>query len=1043
MVRKFGERKQSRRAKWGRRVALTLIVYAIIGFFVLPVIIKWQLRKQLPTLTHRQAQVESVRVNPFALSLTIRQLALTEADGSRFASWSNFYINFEAFGSLANMAWTFKRIQLDEPYGYLSWLSNGQFNISNLLTNQSSSPPIKTSSAPPRVLVHSLSVSNGMVEIADFNRALPFKTKFTPINLLMNEFTTRPRTDSPYAFVASTGEGERFAWSGNFTVVPLASQGRFELTGIDLKKYGTYEADFVQFVLHDGKLGVAAEYQFALGTNTLDLSVTNASVEVRDLSIRAPGAEDTIVSVPSFAIRGAAANLREAKASVASVETSGGSILARRSRQGDLEFLTLARPAKGISVSNAVPATNVSTTSSPPWSVRIAALNISNYTVKVEDAQPSMPASLVADQLMLTVTNLSNATNSPIGIHFTTRVNGGGSVGVDAVITAFPPLQAEATVNVRELALAPFQPYVREQVKLAISSGRLDTEGRVSLSVEGTNSPRAKFVGDVRVSDLVSMDQIVFHDFVKWKELTLKGIDASINPLALKLDELSCEELNTSVVMDSNRQPTFLAILPANTNATTNVALAKGAATNELPLNVQVGLVTFTNAALQLADFSVQPPCQFTVKNFSGSIKNISAEPGHVADVDIAGRVDEGAPFTVRGRLAPLAPDTLAALTISAKATELSAFTPYMEKFGGYPLTKGKLTVDLQYDIKEQALKAQNSVFIDQLTLGQHNNSPDATKLPVKLGVALLKDRNGRIELNVPLDGRLDDPKFKVGPVILKVVMNLLAKAATSPFALLGALVGGGEELSFVEFAPGESAIPESEAPKIDKLGRALYERPALNLEIAGTTDESFDRAALAWLKLERELKSARMAELAGKREAPASMAQIQFEPRDYTRTLRAYYKQTFNRTRPLPQSASATNAPTNSPNSAVTKPGGLRMDTRKGAELLMAHDSNKASSKATNAVVTTNDPRLGTRPKGLPALDEEDEVLGQMEAELFARMEIGANELRELEQQRARSVQGALLKTEKVTGERLFLLAPGAKEAASKGQMRVILSLN
>jgi hypothetical protein len=612
---------------------------------------------------------------------------------------------------------------------------------------------------------------------------------------------------------------------------------------------------------------------------------------------------------------------------------------------------------------------------------------------------------------------------------------------VDAAVTAFPPLQADAVVDVRELALAPFQPYVGEQVKLAITSGRLETKGRVSLLLEGTNAPRAKFIGDVRVSDLASADQIVFHDFVKWKELALKGIDASINPLVLKLEELSCEQLNTSVVLDSNRQPTFLAILPASTNAGTNVIAANAPAATNAPLNVQVGLVTFTNAALQLADFSVQPPCQFAVKNFSGTVKNISAEPGRVADVDISGSVDEGAPFAIRGRVAPLAPDTLAAMTISAKGTELTAFTPYMERYGGYPLTKGKLTVDLKYNVKEKALKAENSVFIDQLTLGQRNESPDATKLPVKLGVALLKDRNGRIELNVPLDGRLDDPKFSVGPVVLKVVMNLLAKAATSPFALLGALVGGGEELSFIEFAPGQSVITESEAPKIDKLGRALYERPALNLEITGDTDEAFDRAALAWLKLERELKTARMAELAGKSDAPASVEQLQFEPREYTRTLRAYYKQTFNRSRPLPPPV--TNVVTDSTSVNATKPTALRTEARKGAELLMSRDATKATGKPTNAVVIANDPRLSTRPRTLPVLEADDEVLAQMETELFDRAEIGANELRELEQQRARSVQGALLKTEKVAGERLFLLAPKAKEAASKGQTRAILSLN
>lgn len=1020
-----------------------------MGFLILPPIIKWQMRKQLSVLTHRQAQVKTVRVNPLALSLTIRGLALTEPDGGRFASWSNFYVNFEAFGSVVNWAWTFKRIRLDEPYGYVAWLTNGQFNFSNLLTNSTPAPTNPAPSGPPpRVLVHSLSVSNGALEFADFNRAKPFQTKFVPINVFVKGFTTRPRADSPYSFIATTGDGESFAWSGDFTVVPPGSQGRFELAGIDLKKYGPYAADFVQFELRDGKVTVAAEYRLALQTTGLDLSVTNARVDVSNVQIGAPDTGDTIVSVPSFQVRGASANLVGATADVESVQTTDGTILARRFRSGELQFAALAKPATNVTraFGGSVPQTNTAGPGAPPWSVRIHSIGVSNYTVKVEDAQPATPASLVADQIAVALTNISNITNSRAGVQFSARLNNGGTVGVEGSVLAFPPLQAELALNVRDIELRPLDPYVGEQVKLAITSGRVSTEGRARLVMEGTNAPRASFEGDVRVEDFASADKIVFQDFVKWKGLALKGINASLNPLALKLDEISCLQLVTAVVLDSNRQPTFLSMLPSATNtaaATTNVAASAPAPDTGSALpDIQVGIVAFTNASVQLADFSVQPPCRFVVQQFSGTVSNITSASNAIALLDIVGRVDEGAPFAVQGKLTPFAPDALADVTVSMKGTELTAFTPYMEKYAGHPLTKGKVTLDLRYDVQQRALKAENAVFIDQLTLGQRNDSPDAVKLPVKLGVALLKDRNGRIELNVPLNGRLDDPKFKVGPVVMQVVMNLLTKAATSPFSLLGALVGGGEELSFIEFAPGQASIPEAEIAKIDKLGRALYERPALNLEIAGSTDDALDRAALGWLKLERVLKMARMAELTGKSDAPASVDDIRFEPREYVRALRSYYKQTFERSRPLPESSVPTTNAVTGEVTGISKTT-RRIDTRKGAEILIARDPARTPEKATNSVSVANDPRLMTRPSALPALDPDDDVLAQMEGELFARMEVTPNDLRGLEQQRARSVQRALLQTEKVEGDRLFILAPKAPEAASKGQTRAILSLN
>jgi hypothetical protein len=231
-----------------------------------------------------------------------------------------------------------------------------------------------------------------------------------------------------------------------------------------------------------------------------------------------------------------------------------------------------------------------------------------------------------------------------------------------------------------------------------------------------------------------------------------------------------------------------------------------------------------SNAALRFEDASIEPHCQFGVQQFSGTIKGLSSDAAATAEVDFAGRVDEQSPFTITGKGNPLSQDLALSLTLSNRNMQLTPFTPYMEKFGGHSLNRGRLSLNLHYDLQGKELKAQNQVQIEQLMLGPRNDSPDATKLPVKLAVALLKDRNGRIDRDVPVAGRLDDPQFRVGPVILKVVVNLIAKVATSPFKLLGALVGGGEELSFVEFEPGEVGWLEGETNKLAKLTKALDE---------------------------------------------------------------------------------------------------------------------------------------------------------------------------------------------------------------------------
>jgi len=148
-----------------KRLAYAFAIYSVVGFFVLPAIVKWQMRKQLPAITHRTARVDAVRMNPYALSLTVRGLALTEPDGSTFASFSNFYVNFEAFSSLFHWTWTLKEIQLGSPYGYAAVLTNGQFNFANLLTNApATNAPASKPKPMPRVLVKALTITNGVFE---------------------------------------------------------------------------------------------------------------------------------------------------------------------------------------------------------------------------------------------------------------------------------------------------------------------------------------------------------------------------------------------------------------------------------------------------------------------------------------------------------------------------------------------------------------------------------------------------------------------------------------------------------------------------------------------------------------------------------------------------------------------------------------------------------------------------------------------------------------------------------------------------------------
>jgi len=190
-------------------------------------------------------------------------------------------------------------------------------------------------------------------------------------------------------------------------------------------------------------------------------------------------------------------------------------------------------------------------------------------------------------------------------------------------------------------------------------------------------------------------------------------------------------------------------------------------------------------------------------------------------------------------------------------------------------------------------------VLIDQLTLGEEVPSPDATKLPVDLAIALLKDRHGRIDLDIPVSGSLDDPQFSIWRIVVKVLVNLLTKAATAPFALLGSLFGGGAELSHVEFDYGHATVPEAGLKTIDTLARALYDRPALKLEITGHADPERDREGLKTVLLDRKVRAAKLKDRMRQGEEAVPLEKVTVSPGEYEKYLTlAYAGETFPKPR-------------------------------------------------------------------------------------------------------------------------------------------------
>jgi uncharacterized protein involved in outer membrane biogenesis len=1037
----------SPRKRWLKRGAIALVIYAVVGFLIVPAIVKWQLRKQLPALTQRIAAVETVRMNPFALSLTVRGLALTETNGTPFAAFDELYVNFQ-LSSIFRRAWTFGEIRLTHPTANVIRLADGSFNFSNLAPAESA-PATNPPSAPPPLLIHSLVVTNAVISFADATTPRDFRSDYGPLHLALADFTTRPHRDGTYSFVVTTDEGESFSWAGSISINPLRSSGQFELRGIPPGKYGPYLAHFATVRVERGTLDLGAKYRVDASAQPLELEVTNATVSLRDLLVKPPDRDVTLLGIEQFQITNTWASLTGRVARVGLVELAGGQVFVSRETNGQPTLLnyrvaqpSVTQPGETNSPAPSEPA-EAGTPNELPWRFDLDELSVTRFALALEDHSTAGVAELGLEELALNVKGVSNQSNAPLAATLSFLWRGGGSVNLTTRGTGLPPA-LDTSLAISNFALAPLQPYVGQHLNLTVHSGELSVAGAARFDPAAV--PQIQFQGDVNVTNFNLSDTVAYHELSAWENLGIRGIEFSLQTNWLRIAEIKFTGARNHLVISSNGVLNLSALVKSSApGAATNevVAPVETVATNvaAAPFPLQIGAVVLERSSFRAADDSLYRSFETRVAEFDASVRDIVMPGLNQAQVDIRGKVSALAPFEIIGRVTPDPQNLFVDLKVTFTNTDLTSLSPYTEKYVGRPLTKGKLTTELSYHIENRLLTASNFINLDQLTLGARVESPDATKLPVKLAIGLLKDLDGQIVLDVPMSGSLDDPKFSIWGLVGQTMQNLILKVATSPFALLGALAGGGAELQFVDFDPGSVTLNDSQTNKLMKLSEALAKRPALSLEVGATFDPLADGEALGRQKVLAQMKAKRIEEVVARGRPAPALAELQLEPDDYERLLRQAYRTAFNTTpeQALREALAAALATNTVGEVSVPIASPTRTDTTRGATALMTQGKSLAQLAAAARAATTTNSAAATDAK---PLSEKELVLDELERRLASQQPATPVELRSLMQKRIAVVQEFLVQTAGVAADRVLPTEPNPDDPQRRGLARVVFSL-
>ena len=996
--------------------AAAFVLYTVSGFFLLPPIVRVIVVKQLARLLDRPVTIQKVRLNPYRLSATIRGLLIQDKDGVPLLSWDEAYLNIQ-LTSLFTRAWVFKEVSLSQPFVRVRVNKDYSLNFSDIVARLS--PPISSRSAKPGQApawrINRLRLKGAKASFTDLTPRVPFERTIGPLEMTLLDFKSDSGNKNQYAFSGITDGGEHFSWKGFFSFDPLRSEGEFSLDGVSLINYAPLYQDLFRFAIKDGVIAVHATYRYEKSAAAHLLAVTNTTFALKSLKVVEKDSGQTVAEAANFVVTGASVDAMARQAEAGTVAITDGQFHLRRNKDTSVNAFELAKPAEGApdtpggillllrAMTNVVAMLLNSTNLS---NGTIGELSLTNCALHLEDLVNSQPVRLDLDRIAVTATNISNRAGSNLTASVSLRWNTNGTVRAD-IKAALSPASAKVTLAFDKLDLRPLAPYLESRLHVLVLGSELGLAGTLRWQGAKEELPEIHFQGDAWLDEFSTAEGIATEGLLRWGSLRLAGIEASLNPPVISVAKASLEDAFARLIIEKNRTINLLSALRwGGTNAApvppgTNVAAAA------CP-KVSLASVVLSNANVHFIDRSVQPNVNITLEQLNGTISGLSSADPARADVQLQGTVDKTARAEISGKINPWNSRQPMDLTLSLKEMELLPEDPYSAKYLGYRLTKGKLSAQLSYRVIEHKLKSENHLMLDQLTLGQKVESPEATRLPVRLAIALLKDRDGRIDLKVPVTGSLDDPQFDMGQVVYRAIETVLARIATSPFSALGALFGGkGEELSFQEFQPGSTNLLPAATAKLDLLAKGLYARPELQLEIKGSADAQIDLEALRRAKLNKQWQAQSW-------DAATSL----FLSTSNATASESLPSKAPWRSLPLDKGATALKStPVYWPHVALkTMP----------AETNSAPSSSRAfaDNKGATALMLIFAPAAALDP--------------DWERELLQTVEIAPDALTTLAVERAQNVKAYLLQTGKVEAQRITEAAPVASSKGSRVYVRL-----
>ncbi|CAA9891123.1 conserved hypothetical protein [Candidatus Methylobacter favarea] len=918
-------------------ISSLLVMYAVMGFYILPAVLKWKMPEIIQQETGRKTSISKIQFNPFSLFASLQGFAMQEQNGRPFVRFDTFYIKIKPVQSITQSALVIEKVLLEKPFVHIARQKNGEFNFNDLLTNKREAKKKEDKQLFP-LRVIKLSISEGKFLWEDDYFDKPEKEEVYPINLDIENFTTHADIQSRLGLSFMLGSGGNFEWQGDVGINPMTSSGHIKLNNVKLQRISQLavqntiqfdlqgsellEADYkfryadkaLELIINQGKLDIRdfqfaqkkpgkvlirapalvfeANYKVGYADNNLDLTVDKGHSDVRNFQLSEQGQDKVLAKIPEFSLRGLDFNLDGQELAIESVSAKDADFQAWLNAEGIINYQGLFPASNTEENSSNKTGANTVKPEKTPWNIRINNIALTNFGAVFEDQTLKKPVSMTARPIDFKLTNFSSKTGAKLPFQLSMGVNKTGSIKLDGD-TVIEPFSSQLALDVKNIDLEKFQPYANKFARLDIIDGKFDMDGKATVTRQENNKLDVKFKGNADIASLITRDQMLNKDFVKWKNLTFKAINADLLANSYTAETLIINKPYARVVISKDKSVNVKDIVIARkSKPAVSGKPEKNEPVNQRKPYFKIAKVKMIDGSSDFADLSLILPFAAQISSLDGGASGVSSEKKATIIIGLKGNAYELAPVDIKGEISPYRGDY--DVELNFQGLPMPLISPYMVQFAGYKVEKGKLTLGLKYKVVNNQLTAANSILIDQLTLGEKIENPDAVSLPLELAIALLKDSSGKIKLDVPITGSLEDPKFSIGAIIFKALTNAIGKVISSPFRAIASLIGTQEDLSTIDFAAGKSELDERQREKLDGLAKALRERPVLKLDIKGAAFREQDWPALREAALYDQLKGIKAAELNKKSDIKILEEYVELSDEDYKRLLADLFIEKF-----------------------------------------------------------------------------------------------------------------------------------------------------